>query len=153
MDVNRKTQPDIVFVIGMFESGLDSVADQLQLLGLDGGKELLESTSMSPKKALARFNDELLAELGATWQSPVLLPRTELIRRLAPRAEEARRRFRAVFGENYRGTKPPLVWADARNSMLASFWIAALDLSAKVVLVHRNPSEVALTLPTHRGYL
>jgi len=146
MDVNRKTQPDIVFVIGMFESGLDSVADQLQLLGLDGGKELLESTSMSPKKALARFNDELLAELGATWQSPVLLPRTELIRRLAPRAEEARRRFRAVFGENYRGTKPPLVWADARNSMLASFWIAALDLSAKVVLVHRNPSEVALTL-------
>ncbi len=136
----------VVFVIGMYESGLEIVAEELHLLGLRRVASTSGSEGPPPAVAeLSRFSDELLGDLGATWDEPVLLPRLELWRRLANREEEARSVFAQacqVESEDEGGPNP-WVWADPRNVILAPFWIRALDLAASVVLVHRRPAEVA----------
>ena len=129
---------DAVLVVGMHESGIEVIADQLRNLGLAGPL----SDSM---EGLTRFNDQLLAELGASWDQPPLLPRLELWDRLKHRVDDARSAFDAAFvgGSDVPPGQPKLVWADPCNSVLAPFWLRALNMSASVVLVHRRPAGVA----------
>jgi len=151
----------MVFVVGMQESGVEAITEQLVHLGLRPVP--VHETAGDPVDApvsLDRLADELLAELGATLDVPVLLPRLELLRRLEHRESEARRVFeaacRASAGEGEegrKGTGPATatdrtvwVWGDPRNTLLAPFWIEALGPEAEVVLVHRAPAEVARSM-------
>jgi len=151
----------MVFVVGMPESGIEAITDELVHLGLrpvptHGVAGDHEDVSVS----LDRFLDELFAELGATIDVPVLLPRLELLRRLEHREGEARQLFEAACrasksdGDDERkgtgsatdGDRTVWVWGDPRNTLLAPFWIEALGLAAEVVLVHRAPAEVARSM-------
>jgi GT2 family glycosyltransferase/2-polyprenyl-3-methyl-5-hydroxy-6-metoxy-1,4-benzoquinol methylase len=140
--------PTGVFVLGMYESGVEIIGEQLQILGLES---VVTPTAKSldasdPGDELTRFNDRLLVELGGSWSKPTLLPQIELLSRLEHWREEARRVFRAAYPAVLEGGKSPWVWADPRNTTLAPFWIDALDVRPSVVLVHRHPSVVAATL-------
>jgi len=156
----------VVFVVGMPESGIEAVTGQLAHLGLrpvpaHGIADGPEGVPVS----LDGFLDELFADLGATLDEPVLLPRLELLRRLKHREPEARRRFEAACGapdadgvDGSKGAGPApdgdrtvWVWGDPRNTLLAPFWIEVLGLAAEVVLVHRAPAEVARSLASANG--
>ncbi len=155
MSETQAGPPKGVFVVGMAYSGLTAVAGQLHLLGLRSPVPLIGSDDASdPQDDLQRFNDELLAELGATWTTPKLLPRPELLRLLRHREGEARMRFTEALTSGTTeepGGDGAWVWADARNAILAPFWIEALGVPASMVLVHRHPADVASALAAGTG--
>jgi glycosyltransferase involved in cell wall biosynthesis len=131
------TRIEGVFVVGMHGSGADLVHALLCRLGLRalGGKPAPPS--------LAGFNDRLLATVSDPGDHvPKIAPR-EAARRLAEFAPEARRLVRDLAEP---GDEGPWVWADPRNSFLASFWAHTLDVRPAVVLVHRHPQDVVAAL-------
>jgi 2-polyprenyl-3-methyl-5-hydroxy-6-metoxy-1,4-benzoquinol methylase len=139
--------PDLVFVLGMYASGLETVASQFACLGLPTVSGDGLGDVPGPYGPLSQLNNDLLSELGATWTEPALLPRLELGRRLAHRQEEARNIFKeATSGAENGSTNVTLVWADPRNTLLAPFWIETLHVVPSVVLVHRHPLAVGKAL-------
>jgi glycosyltransferase involved in cell wall biosynthesis/SAM-dependent methyltransferase len=134
-----------VFILGMFDSGADLVHSLLCRLGLC-------SVGDSPApEALARFNDRLLAKVGDDGGGvPKIAPR-EAARILAEFAGEARQQFQGVgAASDTSGNAGPWVWADPRNSFLASFWAESLAIHPAVILVHRDPED-AVSSPALRG--
>ena len=135
----------VVFVVGMHESGLDLLIDPLRELGVPVLGPGIHPERPDHDSALSRFNDEMLDELGSLVDKPALLPRIELWNRLAARVPEARR----VFARSLPATGDDLspgklaAWIDPRMTILAPFWIRALDVSASVLLVHRHPVPVS----------
>src|ERR1700730_13761675 len=117
-----------VFVTGMYKSGLEIVAEQLQCLGLGWVDSSVEPTgSSNPSAELTQFSDQLLDDLGATWSRPALLPRLELLTRLTHRKHEARSGFgEAMAKAADPGNRSAWVWADPRHAILAPFWIETL---------------------------
>ena len=139
----KNDPPTTVFVVGMVESGLGFLGQQLELLGLSpmpGSRARAGRVAGSGE--LARFNDQLLMDLGASGIKPPLLPRLEFWGRLEHRLDEGQRLF-ASTRSTASGPSSPWVWSDPRNTILAPFWVRALGLDASVVLVHRNPASVA----------
>ncbi len=134
---------DGVFVLGSDDSGADVVHALLSCLGLHalGGRPAPE--------ALASFNDRLLeAASGVGGPVPKVAPR-EAARVLGDFSAEARRRFRENEGLGSSSGSRPWVWADPRNSFLASFWAQALAMNVAVVLVHRDPADVLASGTAH----
>jgi GT2 family glycosyltransferase len=124
-----------VFVMGMFESGLDDVGAALSRLGLT-------AIDRQSGVLLAEFNDRLLEMAGGTqWDLPAAAPR-EVARRLAPHRDEARRLFDKVVGIDGSPDGGQWVWADPRLSILAAFWRDALEVSPLAVLVHDHPNRL-----------
>ncbi|HTZ07505.1 MAG TPA: glycosyltransferase [Acidimicrobiales bacterium] len=125
-----------VFVIGAPGSGIDLVDSAVRRLGLRG----LVPEDGGGADALSAMNARLLEALdGAPGLLPDVAP-DEAVRRLQAFVPDARAAFEEVAG-----TDPdrPWVWADPANCLLAGFWVAALDVTACVVMVHRHPDEVA----------
>lgn len=137
-----------VFVLGMHRSGTSATTRLIHALGVpvnvpadwmapgpDNPKGFWEST------ALARFNDDLLAALGGTWDHPPAPPGDwRALDGSAAWRDRARRLFPALF------PTPQWVWKDPRTCLTFPFWREALAVRPVVVLAHRNPLEVVRSL-------
>ena len=145
MSGTRQSAPvvDGIFVLGMHDSGVDVVRSLLCSLGFRsvGGDD---EDASDPLSVFTQRLSEAIG--GAGEQLPEAAPQ-EAARMLSRFADEARRRFRDAGGTS--GDPRPWVWADPRNSLLASFWAQALSVRAAAVLVHRDPSDVVASRSPH----
>jgi hypothetical protein len=138
-----------VFVIGMHRSGTSATARLVNLLGVSIGDhaDLKPPSPANPTgyweaESLTAFNDRLLRHLGGSWAAPPpLTPRWESDPRLARHRQWARRTFYSVYRSRQ------CVWKDPRTSVTLPFWLEALGVRPVVVLTHRQPLEVARSLP------
>ena len=126
-----------VLVVGMYESGAEIVGDLLGRMGLPRtglrqGSEFLDATE--------DLNDALLRAVGGSRDEPPDVAPVEFERVLREFEDEARRTFLETNGPTVE--HPPWVWADPRNSFLASFWARTLEADIGLLLVHRDPRAV-----------
>jgi hypothetical protein len=141
------------FVLGMHRSGTSATTRAINLLGVPLAKED-ELSPPSPNNPtgfwevtrLTEFNNKLLYELGGSSLGPPPLEdgwatRPELARR--------RRRARSLFSKAH--TTDSWAWKDPRNCVLLPFWREALEVRPVVVLVHRDPAEIARSLERRQG--
>lgn len=143
-----------VFVLGMHRSGTSAATRLVNLAGvptcIDG--DLLATTDDNPRGywesvSLTAFNDRLLAALGCDWSCPPLLEAGwEAAPALAGLRAEAAKLFHAVIPTER------WVWKDPRNCVTFNFWVASLDVRPAIVLVDRNPLEVAASLGTRDDF-
>lgn len=137
-----------VVVLGMHRGGTSATAGALAKLGLSpGSPESLKSASpVNPagfweQTPLIRLNDRLLERLGGSWDGPPdLAAGWAGAEALEPVRSEARALFRAAFHAE------PWVWKDPRNCLVLGLWREALELDPVVVLVLRDPLEIAASL-------
>jgi len=134
-----------VFVLGMDRSGTSTVARLVSLLGLHPPRDddLVQARDTNPKgvwesASLVAFNRLILKAAGTDERFPSALgsgwerdPRLEPLRGEAPGA------FTAAF------PRSPPVWKDPLLCLSFAFWRSALDVRPVVVLVNRNPLEIA----------
>lgn len=136
-----------VVVLGMHRGGTSATAGALARLGLSPGdpSTLKGASPVNPagfweQPPLTRFNDRLFERLGAAWDAPPRLLKPGWTDALGDTREEAFRTFKAVF------PRDPWVWKDPRNCILLPYWIDALSLRPAIVLVIRNPMDIAASL-------
>jgi hypothetical protein len=134
-----------VFVIGMDRSGTSAVTGLLRQLGLrpPPNEDLVQARNANPtgvweSESLVAFNRHVLTAVGSDERFPLDLPRgwesdtrLDLLRQDAPQA------FRRAFPVS------PWVWKDPLLCLTFAFWHRALAVQPVVVLVNRNPLEVA----------
>ncbi len=137
-----------VFVLGMHRSGTSAATRLVNLLGVPTCTEddLLPPTPDNPRgywesASLTAFNDRLLATLGCDWSCPVRPPTGwDAGPSLQALRAEAAELFRTVFPTDQ------WVWKDPRTSITFSFWARCVEARPVVVVVYRNPLEVAASL-------
>jgi Sulfotransferase domain len=142
-----------VFVLGMHRSGTSATTRAVNLLGVPvaAEEELKPASPNNPTgfwevPRLTDLNNRLLGELGGSSLGPPLL---------APgwsrnaSLDDLRRRARMAFGKAH--PTETWVWKDPRNCVLFPFWSEALDARPVVILVHREPAEVARSLGARQG--
>ncbi len=107
------------------------------------GADLVPAGTKNPKgywesMSLVAFNSRVLDAVGSGMSCPLTLaagweldPSLDLLRGEAPDA------VRRAFPED------PWVWKDPRHCLTLAFWADALEIRPVVVLVLRNPLEVA----------
>jgi hypothetical protein len=134
-----------VFVVGMDRSGTSTATGLISLLGVctPSGVDLIQARNENPKgvwesKSLVAFNRRVLATVGTDERFPIALepgweddPRLERLRANAAGA------VREVFPVS------PWVWKDPLHCLVFAFWRKALAVQPVVVLMHRNPLEIA----------
>jgi hypothetical protein len=137
-----------VLVLGMHRSGTSAATRLANLLGLSLGRgPMVPSTDGNPRGhweslRLRDVNDAVLAAFGGNWAGPPPLAagweRDPHLDRLRVEAHDA-------FADVYRGIDQ-WVWKDPRTCITLPFWEQVLDVEPVVLLVHRNPLEVADSL-------
>jgi len=143
-----------VFVLGMHRSGT-SVATRL--INLVGVPTCVEHDLFPPSKdnphgnwesaSLTAFNDRLLGALGCDWTCPVSLTSGwENDPWLGWLYDEAADLFPQVVPNDQ------WVWKDPRNCVVFPFWRRSLAMQPVVVLVHRNPLEIAWSLEARGNF-
>src|SRR5689334_9766656 len=137
----------------MHRSGTSVAARLLHLLGLSLGPddELLPAQADNPTGfwehgPLVQANEDILAALGGFWSAPPRLDegwddRPELDSLRASAAELLQSMLRA--GQ--------WAWKDPRTCLTFPFWAKLVEGHAVLVLVHRNPLEVAASLGARDG--
>jgi hypothetical protein len=154
MDANKAVKGlDGVVVLGMHRSGTSAVAGLLTKAGFFAGNddELLPAAEDNPTGFFERLdinalNDRLLAELDGSWDNP---PARELV---AERAPEWRAKVDSaldVLAEEAAGR--PVMLKDPRISLLLPAWLPALQDRFMLVVVDRNPLEVAMSVRKRDG--
>lgn len=98
-------------------------------------------------RALAEVADDALRMLGATWDTP---PRPEQVATRLAELEPLRERARQAV-ENVLDSAP-WAWKDPRTCILLPFWQQVLPVTQPVLLVHRDPLEVADSLRRRNGF-
>jgi len=134
-----------VFVLGMDRSGTSTVARLVSLLGLHPPRsdDLVQARDTNPKgvwesASLVVFNRRVLKAIGTDERFPAALaPGWERDARLAALRGEAPAVFATAFPE------APWVWKDPLLCLSFAFWREALDVRPVIVLVNRNPLEIA----------
>ena len=144
-----------VIVTGMHRSGTSVVARICQLLGVHLGPEhtLIPGGPENPdgffeNRWIKEVNEQVLERLGGTWQSPPRLPpgwqNSALLTDLRSQAATA-------LADLERGADGPLVgFKDPRACLTLDLW-TPLACEPRVVVVVRDPSEVAASLDTRDG--
>jgi hypothetical protein len=146
--VETNEQPTGAVVLGMHRSGTSAVAGFLAKAGFYAGEEdeLLPAAEDNPKGFFERtdvnaLNDHLLEELGGAWDKP---PSRAIVAERTPawrgRVEEVLAGLDAGAGNR------PLVLKDPRISLLLPAWLPVLASRFAIVLVDRNPVDVALSV-------
>lgn len=149
-----------VCVTGMHRSGTSFAARALQLLGVSlGDPDQLMAAGPDNEagywenRPLKEFDDELLADLGGSWDQPPVLDRgwansPELDRS----RDEARELLDGAFAADRAGDGGggPIGFKDPRLCLLLPFWRTVTDVDATVVIV-RDPREVASSLHRRNG--
>ena len=144
-----------VIVLGMHRSGTSAAAGLLNDIGIKLGRDddLMPGDEANEKgywesAKLADFQELLLVELGGSWDAPpILKPGWERDLRLLRLAGRGRRLFHRLYGDLQQWG-----WKDPRTCLLLPFWRRSLSLSPIVVVVHRNPLEVAASLAARDGF-
>ena len=145
-----------VCVTGMHRSGTSFTMRALHLLGLELGAE---DTLMAPgpdnragyweNRLVKELDDELLAELGGSWDQPPLVEAGwERADDLDPWRQRAADILEASFGHVAAGTR--IGFKDPRLSLLLPFWRTVVDITTTIIVV-RDPREVAASLATRNG--
>jgi hypothetical protein len=137
-----------VIVLGMHRSGTSALARVVNLLGvpINIPTDWLPEAPDNPRgfwesAALVDINDRLLAVLASSSINPARLdPGWEFDSSVEPLVEPAAAAFRMVFPTHQ------WVWKDPRTCLTLPFWRRILDVRLAVVLVYRNPVEVARSL-------
>jgi|GEM_PF-3315518 len=144
-----------VLVAGCHRSGTSALARALNLAGLALPGEL-RGTGRGNERghwepiAVTRLNEDLLESLGRSWFDPKPLPMgwesSDPVRLAGEKAH--------VFLHEA-AASAPLAVKDPRLSRTASLWKAAAeaeDLSPVVVIMCRNPYDVARSLVSRNGF-
>jgi len=142
-----------VFVLGMHRSGTSATVRAINLLGVPiaDDRHLVAASEHNPTgywevERLTDFNDELLHALGASATAPPLLG---VDWSGDPGLDGLRERARTLFTEVHRTTE--WTWKDPRNCVTLPFWLGMLGVRPVVVLVQRNPLEIARSLAARTG--
>ena len=137
-----------VAILGMHRSGTSAVAGFLAKAGFFAGTEteLLPAAEDNPKGFFERedvnaLNDNILAELGGAWDRP--LARRVVDEKTPAWGPEVER---VLEGLDDAGGGRPIVLKDPRISLLLPAWLPALDQRFTILLVDRNPLDVALSV-------
>jgi hypothetical protein len=143
-----------VVVLGMHRSGTSVATRLVSLMGFSPGPDddLLPAHRDNPtgyweNASLVAANDEILAALQSDWSRP---PRLEEGWERRPEVDALRPRFRALAA-SVLGTGH-WVWKDPRTCLTLPFWLTVLDEDVSIVLIHRNPLEVAQSLRARDGF-
>ncbi len=120
-----------ICIAGMPFSGTSLVAGVLRELGLDLGPE---------EERFGGLNDEILAAVGAAWDSP---PADD--GPWAQRSQLEPLRQRAAVVSRALALAEPWGWADPRNALTLPFW-RVLFPELHVLVCLRDPHEVASSL-------
>lgn len=137
----------------MHRSGTSAATRLVNLLGVPAcvEEDLFPPSADNPRgnwesTSLTAFNDRLLGALGCDWTCPVTLEAgweddpwldwlyndaAELFPRVVPSSE--------------------WVWKDPRNCVVFPFWRRSLAIGPVVVVVNRNPLEIAASLEARGG--
>ncbi|MDQ3468017.1 MAG: sulfotransferase, partial [Chloroflexota bacterium] len=141
-----------VCVAGMHRSGTSMVTNFLQACGLYLGPfdDIMPAAPENPEGFWENFkfveiNEEILNQLGGGWDCPPPEPDDWTAGRLAPVALHAE-----TIIEHFTG-REPWGWKDPRNSLTVPFWQTFFP-EMRVVVVVRNPLEVALSLRKRNGF-
>lgn len=143
-----------VVVLGMHRSGTSAAARLVNLMGFSLGpdEDLLPPRSDNPtgfweNASCVILNEEILVALGGEWSAPPLLghgweslPELDAFR---PRA--------AALASTVLGA-PQWAWKGPRACITLPFWLPIFGRDLAVVLVHRNPLEVATSLQAREGF-
>lgn len=140
-----------VFVLGMHRSGTSATTRVLNLLGipLRSAEDALPHTVGNERghwesRSLMQFNELLLRELGARWNDlpPLNAPVCTQLSHFEGDALTA-----------FRHAHPTLTWAwkDPRLCLLLPFWRKVIPEPHAVVLVVRDPLEIATSLAARDG--
>lgn len=141
----------VVCVTGMHRSGTSLAARAVNLLGVFFGSpsSLMPPGSDNPagyweNRAVKELDDELLAQLGGTWDVPPVLARGW---ELAPSLDQLRHRAANILERDLElaAARGLVGWKDPRVSVLLPFWRTVVPVDA-TVLVIRDPREVAASL-------
>lgn len=141
-----------VLVLGMHRSGTSAVAGLLRLLGLDLlADDVLPADRANPKgywesSSLLELNDRILDALGYEWTRP---PAAGPTWDEDPALLELAATLRPALPERFE--RGGWVWKDPRTCLTFPYWLRATDLDPVLVLVHRDPLEVAASLATRDG--
>ena len=139
-----------VFVLGMHRSGTSAATRLVNLLGVPtcAERDLIPATEDNPRgywesTSLSAFNDRIFAELESGWSCPpALVSGWET----QPVIEELRSEAVGLFARVCPSEE--WVWKDPRNCMTFAFWASCLDVEPVILLLHRNPLEIAASLRT-----
>jgi hypothetical protein len=138
----------------MHRSGTSTVTRLLGLAGAPlprGAGRGRSSNPANPKgfwevPSLSRCNEDVLRALDGDWSAPPLLhggwPLDARLAHLRRRADRLAHRHLE---------RPGVVWKDPRLCLLLPFWERVVPRGAPVVLVVRNPLEVAASMHTRNG--
>lgn len=146
-------QPETgVVVLGMHRSGTSATTRMVSLLGVPTCRadDLVRDRTGNARGhwesgSLVVFNDELLREASSAWWCPPPEGWDWTDMATAERLERARTAF---YGAH---VTSQWVWKDPRTCLTLPFWLAALHGPPAVVLVHRNPLEIAASLGARSG--
>jgi hypothetical protein len=149
----RQTEGEAITVVGMHRSGTSVTVRILNLLGVPLGDEatMLDPRPDNPEgfweqRAVAGFNDDLLAALDRAWEDPRPLPPGW---EDAPELEQFRERAGELVDDHFGGL-PTWGWKDPRLSILLPFWLRVVPGMRFVVCV-RNPVDVVRSLEAREG--
>lgn len=138
-----------IFILGAARSGTSMVTRVVNLLGVPTVAEddLKPADEDNPRgyfesRSLTTFNRRLLLEVGGAPYS--LAPRFPDGWTAAPSLDPLREEARELMQSLHPTT--PWVWKDPRTGLTLPFWIDVADVDPVVVLVHRDPLEVADSL-------
>jgi cell division protein FtsB len=151
--VGEEIAPNGAVVLGMHRSGTSAFAGLLTKAGFYAGRErdLLAPAKDNPTGFFERLdvnalNDKLMAEAGGTWDNP---PARSLVLDRAPtwRPKVGKLLDRLL----HEAGKSPLLLKDPRVSVLLPAWLPALGHRFNLVVVDRNPTEVAMSVRKRDG--
>ena len=138
-----------VLVIGAHRSGTSAITGALVAMGLQGidPSDRVEWAESNPEHweslAAALYDDELLAEVGGTWDAPPELGQM-------PVGSDSGRSPTDIMGAAY-PLPGPLVWKDPRACLLLPYWRQVLPGPLTAVFVWRDPLAVARSLHARDG--
>lgn len=137
----------------MHRSGTSAAARVVNLLGVPLGDPVDRTPPSAANPAglwestsLTEWNDRVLEALGGSWAAP---PPTEDGVWLRPEITALQREAIAQFHEIH--STESWVWKDPRNCLTLPFWRPALAERPAILLVCRDPREVAASLSTRDG--
>jgi hypothetical protein len=157
---DRPVDPrSLVCVTGMHRSGTSLATRALEVLGMSLGapERLLPPGPDNPagyfeNKAIQELDDELLAQLGGSWdQPPTLVDGWADDPGLDPFRSRAAAVLHRDFGPVDPGRAERLIgFKDPRVALLLPFWRTVVSVRTTVVVV-RAPAEVAASLARRNG--
>jgi hypothetical protein len=146
-----------ILILGMHRSGTSAVGAALSVCGVDFGEHLMKATPGVNEKGfwehidIAEIHDQLLLELGSSWDDVRPLP---AMWEKTSEAQRAMQSLRAVIDRDF--SNIPL-WGvkDPRLCRLLPLWhilLSEMDIDAGYVITLRHPVEVMLSLEKRDGF-